>query len=426
MNILLINQNWFKDEWRADGDTVLSVGTSSDFDFKLELCMDIHEIIAKLPNNFMPDVVVMFDNSGPLYITGLEDLEIPTIFYSIDVHHHYELHSYLYHVFDKMFVAMKDYIPYLNLFCGDDIEWLPLWASKIVDVSDEKKYGAVFVGTLDEKLNADRVKFFNKLKEKTDVFCTQGRWWEIFPYSEIVINQTVKGDLNFRVFEAMGTGSLLLTERSTNGLLNIFEDKKHLITYTKNDVNEASDKIKYYLDHKNEAKEIALDGREEILKKHLPRHRADFLKQKIINLPKKNSSLKYLGMAFNFLYIFSRTKKDLVFSNAMLNIAMEYLEKISFQGLKLSDRDFYTILKICINYDVRFFSKKGIDFLENLEKAYKNKGISAYKAWRAVNDGDRQKALTILVDGELDAKNDNVFNLLNNFVCQFIEQVDVL
>ncbi len=425
MNILLVNQIWFKDEWQKDGDVVFTVGTTSDFDYKMEFCMNIKDIITKFPNNFIPDVIVVFDNSAPLYIIGLEDMDVPVIFYSVDIHHHYELHSYLYHVFDKMFVAMRDYIPYLNCFCGSDVEWLPLWASKIVDVSNEKKYGAVFVGTLNEKLNPDRVHFFNKLREKTDVLCMQGKWWEIFPYSEIVINQTVKGDLNFRVFEAMGTGSLLLTENSSNGLLDIFEDKKHLVTYKKNDVEDARSLIDYFLNHKKEAQDIAMTGREEILKKHLPRHRADLIKESFKNIKKKNSNSKYLAMAFNFICIFTKAKHLVDFSNSAITLAMEYLEKVSWQEIKLIDRDFFIILKICINYDIRFFSKRGMNLLEKIENISNYEGIPAYKAWCAINSGNKKEALTILFNGGLNPNTDNVFNSLNKFICQFIEDVNL-
>src|SRR5690606_12209245 len=179
------------------------------------------------------------DNSAPIIVDGLEEVEVPTLFYSIDTHHHYDFHRYLAHVFDYTLVAQKDYIPEFERV-GGVVEWMPLWAPKHFEPAREKRFGAGFVGTLDEKLNPDRVRVFGELGELVSVLYKQGHYFEIFPYSELVINQTVKGDMNFRIFESMMCGACLLTEEGGNGLTDLFTPGEHLLTYRRNDAADAA------------------------------------------------------------------------------------------------------------------------------------------------------------------------------------------
>jgi spore maturation protein CgeB len=67
-----------------------------------------------------------------------------------------------------------------------------------------------------------------------------------------------------RVFEAMSCGRLLLTDRA-NGILDIFSDKKHLIVYNENNLEEL---ILYYLDNSEEREKIAKSGYNEVVEKH--------------------------------------------------------------------------------------------------------------------------------------------------------------
>lgn len=119
-------------------------------------------------------------------------------------------------------------------------------------------------------------RFFDVLAQMTNIHLDMGEYWEIFsPHAEIVVNQTVKRDLNFRVFEAMMCGSLLLTEASGNGLSEIFRDGEHLVLYEKDNVEDCAQKITELLSDLPRTHRIANKGREEILRKHLPHHCAE-------------------------------------------------------------------------------------------------------------------------------------------------------
>lgn len=274
MKILIFNQDWFAPQLRELGHHVITCGSEPHLDHHIPCAFNNLDNIIQGLNGFLPDVILWHDNSMPTFLmTGLEATSIPLVLYSVDTFHHYPLHTFMAELFDHVLVAQKDYV---NAFddCGTPATWLPLWAPRCIEASDDKKWPVSFVGNLNAKLNPRRVKFFDELKRHIPIHITQGNYWEFFPFSEIVVNQTVKGDLNFRVFEAMMSGALLLTERTPNGLLEIFEEGKHLVTYTPDSVDEATEKVSYLLNNPEQMRQIARNGREEIVKKHLPKHRA--------------------------------------------------------------------------------------------------------------------------------------------------------
>lgn len=94
----------------------------------------------------------------------------------------------------------------------------------------------------------------------------------IYSRSKIVFNKPPqKGrDHNMRVFEAMGCGSLLITEHLPEEPL--FGPGEFFVTYRGE--RDLMEKIRHYLDHEEERKTIALRGQKEVLSRHTYVHRA--------------------------------------------------------------------------------------------------------------------------------------------------------
>jgi len=93
-----------------------------------------------------------------------------------------------------------------------------------------------------------------------------------FSQSKIVFNISIKDDVNMRVFEALSTGSFLLTNWLPT-LGDLFEDGKHLVTYKT--LDEMVEKATYYLEHEEEREKIAKAGHEEFMNKHTYKHRVE-------------------------------------------------------------------------------------------------------------------------------------------------------
>ena len=372
MRILLINQNWFANDLRQMGHDVLSVGVAAHLDVQVSNpIIHIDTLLQSLPNGFYPDRIVWLDNSAPMTILGIEDCCIPTVFYSVDTHHHVANHTLLMHAFDHTLVAQKDYIPHFPSE-SSEITWFPLWASEYIRTQTEKKYQATFVGTLNPELNPARVKFFEKLKTMAPVTVLQGNFPSIFPFSEIVINQTVKGDLNFRVFEAMMSGALLLTEKTENGLLELFEDGKHLITYRAGDVDDAAKKITEVLADKARCQEIAKVGRDEILSKHCPSHRAAKLASILNDLTKRTPHPKrHLGPLVSCMISASLLERSYPsVTNELLTICMQLAENILNLNANLTEREQLYIARECVFCIRKNGSQSGLRLLGLLQQQY--------------------------------------------------------
>lgn len=129
-----------------------------------------------------------------------------------------------------------------------------------------KKYDVCFIGNLNSKNRVDALDrlfrefpnfYFGKklFEDAADTFCQ----------SKIVFNISMLDDVNMRTFEAMATGSFLLTNWIPT-IEELFEDGKHLALYRSEE--EMIDKAKYYIKHDEERENIAKAGYEEVMSKH--------------------------------------------------------------------------------------------------------------------------------------------------------------
>lgn len=396
MNILLINQSWFASEWREAGHTVMSIGRYPHLDVEIPPGISsIREILLHYCGGFEPDRIVIFDDSSPLTIFGLDELNIPQFFYSVDTHHHAERHREFSGCVDEIWTAQSDYREFLEE-TGRSVGWMPLWASVNYEGSDSKELDACFVGTLNPALNPKRVDFFERLQKRCAITVKTGAFQYIFPRARIIVNQTVKQDLNFRVFEAMISGSLLLTERIGNGLFELFSDSAHLVTYAPDDDREAAEKISFYLANPAEARRIGEAGRAEILRAHLAEHRAQTLISALTPLTRVASPNRHLSMMTNhvFLAIGRRVLPSKVLrlealaaAAFALEIAMNKVESITLMQASLAAIG-------CLEYDALLGSRIGYRLLQRAAEVWSDCPIlHLVQIWKLSRAGQREDAI---------------------------------
>lgn len=218
---------------------------------------DIKDYFRK--TDFAPDLLFITDESLPPLYCGLEKLDIPLVGYLVDSHLHSYWHKYFAHVFDHCFVAQKNH--FLD-FSNDSTACtlLPLFAPDDLLLNFKRDIEVSFVGTLDAQKNPQRVDFIGRFGTHLPLTVAKGSYQEIFNRSRIILNQSVLDDINFRVFEAMACGGMLLTDAIGNGLDELFTDGTHLVLYEKGNVADAVAKASYYLEHENERSRIAARG----------------------------------------------------------------------------------------------------------------------------------------------------------------------
>ena len=407
------------------GHEVLSVGTSSHLDFALTQPMiHIDALLKLLPNGFEPDRIVWHDNSAPIGILGLESCDVPCVLYSVDTHHHHVSHTYAAGMFDHALVAQKDFLPNFNVH-DTPATWFPLWASEYMDYSTEKKHGAVFVGTLNPKLNPARVAFFERLKELAPIEVMQGYFPSIFPYAEIVVNQTVKGDLNFRVFETMMSGALLLTEHRGHGLLDLFQDGTHLVTYTADNAEEAADKIRALLADPVRMRSIAMQGRDEILRAHRSIHRAQELESILKNIQKRpRYPRRHYGALMNLYSITALTEGEFPhISHTSLALALQCARDALSEGAIPNNLEAAYIIKTCLHHDSALGERAGEEMICAYAEACPNLVAFLLLKMRALlNRGLREEATKCAQEINRDAPAAALFDYAEDTARMFMDQ----
>lgn len=426
MKILLLMQDWFKKEFQEAGHEVIAAALHDQVDHKISTpLMHIDSLIKELPGGFTPDVIIYWDNSAPIFVAGLEETDIPTLFYSVDSHHHAQVHSLVASMFDYTLVAQRDYIPLFER-AGNTPEWMPLWASRDVEASDDKKHEVVFVGNLDAKLHPERAKFFAELGQRVPLVCKMGAYWEIFPFSEIVVNQTVKGDLNFRVFETMMCGALLLTERANNGLCELFTDGEHLVLYERNNVSDAVSKIEALLGNRDGMRAIARKGRSDVLQRHTSSHRARRILDILQTLRKTPGRNKFLAAGVQYC---STAFKLHEFDTARCVHAFTHAFKSYSTGMKMGehfDEDVACMAAVsCIKYDRVVPGGSGAEFLKELLQYEPGNMVFGLARIRyLLNIGKRREAQDLAATVAPEAEPHRIFEQAEEFVSKLLRDVE--
>lgn len=227
---------------------------------------------------FEPDVLVLADLSTPPYVLGIENFPCLTVFYSVDSHIH-SWHPYYAQAFDACLVSLGDHVKHFaNIYLGlERILWSPAFAPEkaIPDPDARKIWNCLFVGTNDQALMPKRHAFLRDLASQTPgLQIKSGDYTRLFPQAHVLVNQAEHGDLNFRVFEAMGCGGCLVTPRIGHGLDKMFVDGEHYVGYSQDDAGDAAYRIKFLLENPDLCEHIGKAALAEINARHRPIHRA--------------------------------------------------------------------------------------------------------------------------------------------------------
>ncbi len=229
-----------------------------------------------------PDAVVSLDRSLPPPLLGVERYPCLTAFHCIDSHIHgwYPLYA---GAFDLCAVSLKDDVATFEAeLAPGRVVWLPPFAEdrcqpRAVSEAD-KEFDLLFVGTVDPETTPLRHAFLERLGRllpgPAGLAVRRGDYTQLFPKARVVLNIAERGDLNFRVFEALACGSCLLTPRIGNGQGELFEDGVHLVTYAPDDEADAAEKARALLADAARRDALARAGFQAVDEAHRPMHRA--------------------------------------------------------------------------------------------------------------------------------------------------------
>lgn len=224
---------------------------------------------------FSPDVLVFGDNSCPPAFSGLHRYPCLTVLYAVDTHIHEWLPAYG-QAFDLCLASLKDHLGRFEIrHPRERILWSPPYARNTDRPRDaEPEWDVLFVGTVDPEVTPERHEFLSELSRRAPIEVRSGNYQELYPRAGIVLNESWRGDLNFRVFEALGCGSCLVTPRVGHGLTGIFEDGRDLFLYDQSDIDGLVDLLERLLADPEARRTAAASGLAKIDAGHRRKHRA--------------------------------------------------------------------------------------------------------------------------------------------------------
>lgn len=270
MNILVIGLQFFESTFRSRGHNALNANYYPASDLVLKHPHTWQSIAKKLyDKGFEADFVLYVDNGNLPLLIDPHNIPVPSIYYSIDTYCN-PWHVPYAHAFDMTLAAQKDFLSFF-LNDGQNCDWLPLFCkAALCDIPAPQRNNPVsFVGTLGHKNNPQREPFLRAFNEYQPLNMLVGDFVPIFLASQIVLNQTAFGEINFRCFEAMGLGAALLMEKCGNGMEDLFIPGENILPlYTRNDAKEAARIASIYLKRPAALAEIAQNGRELVRSKH--------------------------------------------------------------------------------------------------------------------------------------------------------------
>jgi len=248
---------------------------------------------------FEPDVLVVADKSRAPFVLGVEDFPCLTVFYSVDSHIH-SWQPYYAQAFDACLVSLRDH---RGRFAGaylpeERVWWSPAfaWPQDAPEPQTAKDMDCVFVGTVNTDLPR-RAAFLERVgRGVPGLRVVTGPYRQLYARARVVLNHCEHGDLNFRVFEAMGCGGCLVTPRIGHGLTDLFVEGEHLRCYAADTddngggvaVDVAADQavaqIRYLLEHPEAAERMGQAALACIDGGHRAVHRAESFSRSVREL----------------------------------------------------------------------------------------------------------------------------------------------
>jgi len=238
----------------------------------------------ELQKHFGPVDLFLYVEPLGLIPEGIDQAPFVTAAVLCDMHNHLASRQHLARFFDHVFLYQRNYISKFTEHPNTHIHWLPYACDTevIAPVKVQTEWDVAFVGQL-----------FNPGHERRRITNEIGRRWRtnpqryypqaeiplVYSAAKIVINLPLKDDLNFRTFEAMSCGAMLLTRRIANGQEILFKEGQHFVAFSSEP--ELYEQIEHYLTHEEERARIAAAGLAEVRAKHTLELRLERLLQAV-------------------------------------------------------------------------------------------------------------------------------------------------
>ncbi len=259
--------------FRELGHTVLDVRPEAG---------EIHDIGETLDRkNFSPDLLLQTETLAKrVILSGLGQIACPKLFWCLDPHLNAFWHSAYARLFDMTLSTQKRWMPEIGRRGAKDVRRLPWFGFDSPWTPwDKRTHDLAFVGRVSKQRPA-RLWFVEFLKNhfsgSADLALAQDlapdQMFKLYQNSRLAPNETIFGEVNFRLFESASCGCLPLDPDLEDEHQGLFEPGREMETYS--DVLELKAVLERCLKDDKRSRVMALAARDRILREHLPAHRA--------------------------------------------------------------------------------------------------------------------------------------------------------
>ncbi len=220
-------------------------------------------------------------------LSGLERLSCRKAFWAIDVHLNLYWHGLYGRLFDLVLCTQKGWLDDLRREGAPRVAWLP-WYGPARDWTPHVERGRAmsFVARV-TKHRPTRQWFAELLEQEFQVKAQESRDFahmlDIYQDTRIAPNETICGEVNFRLFEAAACGCLVLTPPSP-GLDELFEPDEEILVF--HDAVQFTTLAERLRKRPDQAEALGRAAWERVRAEHLAQHRAERMLSLVLDAPR--------------------------------------------------------------------------------------------------------------------------------------------
>jgi hypothetical protein len=230
-------------------------------------------------HGFTPDLVVQMETLGPRsLLTGLDSADCPALLWCIDPHLNGYWHAPYARLFDLTCSTQRASIPALRECGAADVRWLPAYGhGSICPPHAARTHDAAFVGRITDERPARRwmVQLLEDRCAGYDLAVSQGlpfaAMMDVYRDSRIIPNESILGEVNFRLFEGASCGCLVLSQDLGEEQEALFTPGREFDTYA--DAVEMEEKLDLYLKSPRLTQAMGAAARDRVQAEHTAGHR---------------------------------------------------------------------------------------------------------------------------------------------------------
>ena len=275
MRILLLGNNVLQTALEAQGNEVVSCGHTKGVDINLPARWFTIESILRRQEIKKPDLILFCTTDEPRFIpVDIHTVTQPRVLWALATTGGYHRLKELARLFDRVFVSQIEYCRRLALDGLTDVEWLPPVAQGGTPVQNRKRRHLLTIvaprdgtsrrradilsGNLAELFKVNRIDIAADKEESQALNA-------VYSDSDIVIHCLPRHILSSGILQAMRNGAVVLAERTSNGLEELFKDRHQLFFF--NEMNLMSS-IELVLENEHTRRLITARALREVDLKH--------------------------------------------------------------------------------------------------------------------------------------------------------------